>query len=81
MIAKDKIVGVDEGNKRITFEIMGGDVRKYFKTFKATLECGVDTVKWSLEYEKASEEVPHPHSHLQFLRSMAKDIDAYLLKL
>lgn len=81
MVAKDKIVGLDEVNKSITFEIIDGEVMKYFKSFKATLvAAGVDAVKWSLEYEKASEDVPHPHSHLQFLGAMARDIDAYLLK-
>lgn len=81
MIAKDKIVAVDEANKSITFEIIDGEVMKYFKSFKATLEAaGVDSVKWSVEYEKASEEVPHPHSHLHFLEAMARDIDAYLVK-
>lgn len=80
MIAKDKIVAVDEAKKSITFELIDGEVTKYFKSFKARLEGGVDTVKWSLEYEKASEEVPHPHSHLHFLMAMAAEIDAYLLK-
>ncbi|XP_057777506.1 MLP-like protein 34 [Salvia miltiorrhiza] len=81
VIAKDKIVGVDEVNKSITFELIDGEVTKYYKRFVATLEAeGVNTVKWSLEYEKASEDVPHPHSHLQFLGAMATDIDAYLLK-
>ncbi|KAH6762914.1 hypothetical protein C2S52_020347 [Perilla frutescens var. hirtella] len=80
VIAKDKIVGVDEAKKSIAFEIIDGEVTKYFKRFKATLEGGVDRVKWSVEYEKASEEVPHPHSHLQFLAAMAIEIDAYLIK-
>ncbi|KAL1568582.1 MLP-like protein 28 [Salvia divinorum] len=81
VIATDKIVAVDEVNKSITFELIDGEVTKYFKSFKATLEAGgVDTVKWSVEYDKANEDVPHPHSHLQFLGTMAKDIDAYLLK-
>lgn len=80
VIAKDKIVAVDEENKSIAFELIGGEVTKYFKSFKATLEADVNKVKWSLEYEKASEDVPHPHSHLEFLVNMSREIDAYLLK-
>ena len=81
VIATDKIVALDEVNKSITFELIDGEVTKYFKSFKATLEAGgVNTVKWSVEYDKVNEDVPHPHSHLQFLGTMAKDIDAYLLK-
>ncbi|KAI3453135.1 hypothetical protein Pfo_009798 [Paulownia fortunei] len=84
VIAKDKIVAVDEENKSITFELIGGEVTKCFKSFKATLEAtakaDMNIVKWVLEYEKASEDVPSPHSHLEFLVNMATEIDAYLLK-
>ncbi|PIN09120.1 hypothetical protein CDL12_18296 [Handroanthus impetiginosus] len=84
VIAKDKIVDVDEENKSITFELIGGEVTKYFKCFKATFEATAkadkNIVRWSLEYEKASEDVPNPHSHLEFLVNVSREIDAYLLK-
>ncbi|GFP90821.1 mlp-like protein 423 [Phtheirospermum japonicum] len=87
VVAKDKIVAVDEEKKSITFELIGGEVTKYFKNFKATFEAisktnnsNMKMVKWGLEYEKASEDVPNPHSHLEFLVNMALEIDAYLLK-
>ncbi|KAK6134139.1 hypothetical protein DH2020_032089 [Rehmannia glutinosa] len=83
VIAKDKIVAVDEEKKSITFELIGGEVTKYFKNFKATFEAIAQTdknmVKWTLEYEKASEDVPNLHSHLEFLVNMAMEIDAYLV--
>ena len=36
-------------------------------------------VHWDLEYEKVSEEVGHPESHLQLSVEVSKDIDEYLL--
>lgn len=82
--AKDKIDAIDMGNKTITFELIGGEVTNYFKSFKATLKAtaqgDINMVKWTLEYEKASEDVPTPHSHLDFLISCSRDVDAYLIK-
>ncbi|KAL2485003.1 MLP-like protein [Abeliophyllum distichum] len=84
VIAKDRIDAIDEEKKSITFELIGGEVTKYFKNFKATLEATAkadkNIVKWSLEYEKASEDVPTPYSHLEFLVNASTDVDAFLLK-
>ncbi|KAK6922219.1 Bet v I/Major latex protein, partial [Dillenia turbinata] len=84
VIAKDRIDAIDEKNHSITFELIGGEVTKYFKSFKATIQFTADPdmnlVKCSLEFEKANEDVPTPYSHLDFLVSMSKEVDAYLLK-
>lgn len=64
----------------MTFELIGGEVTNYYKSFKATMEAQSNMVKWSLEYEKADESVPNPHSHLAFLLNQSKEVDAYLLK-
>ncbi|KAL3510573.1 hypothetical protein ACH5RR_029974 [Cinchona calisaya] len=84
VIAKDKIDAIDEENKTITFGLIGGEVTNYFKSFKATLQAivqgGINIVKWTLEYEKANDDVPTPHSHLDFLINCSRDVDAYLLK-
>ncbi|KAL0372718.1 UNVERIFIED_CONTAM: MLP-like protein [Sesamum calycinum] len=84
VVAKDKIVAVDEENKSITFELIGGEVTKYFNTFRATFQATVEgdrnMLTWSVEYEKASEDVPHPHSHLEFLVNLSREVDAFLVK-
>ncbi|KAL0326889.1 UNVERIFIED_CONTAM: hypothetical protein Sangu_1766900 [Sesamum angustifolium] len=84
VVAKDKIVAVDEANKSITFELIGGEVTKYFNTFRATFQATVEgdrnMLTWSVEYEKASEDVPHPHSHLEFLVNLSREVDAFLVK-
>ncbi|XP_057477458.1 MLP-like protein 423 isoform X2 [Actinidia eriantha] len=84
VIAKDKIDAVDEENKSITFDLIGGEVTNYYKSFKATLQAtskdGTNLAKWTLEYEKANENVPTPHSHIDFLATLGREIDSYLLK-
>ncbi|XP_051145565.1 MLP-like protein 43 [Andrographis paniculata] len=90
VIAKDRIGAVDEERRSITFEVVGGDVTNYFNNFKATLEVLISDdqnnnnhnykVKWRLEYEKASEDVADPHSHLHFLLNISAQIDDYLFK-
>ncbi|CAA0817173.1 Polyketide cyclase/dehydrase and lipid transport superfamily protein [Striga hermonthica] len=85
VIAKDKIVAVDEEKRSITFELIDGEVTKYFNHFKATFvattaKANMNLVKWILEYEKASEDVPNPSGHLEFLANMVMEIDAYLFK-
>lgn len=68
----------------MTFDLIGGEVTNYYKSFKATIEATSEAhtnlVKWSLEYEKANETVPSPESHLAFLLDVSKEVDAYLLK-
>ncbi|KAF7849987.1 hypothetical protein BT93_L0057 [Corymbia citriodora subsp. variegata] len=84
VIAKDKIDAIDEGNKSITFEIIGGEVTKYFASYKANIqlvsEGQSNFVKWSVEYEKKNEQVPDPHPQLDFLITMAKEVDSYLVQ-
>nr|GMD19853.1 MLP-like protein 423 [Ipomoea batatas] len=80
VIAKDKIDAVDEENRSVTFALIGGEVTNYFKSFRATLQACGNSVKWTLEYEKANDNVPTPHSHVEFLMNVARDVDEYLLK-
>ncbi|GFY96382.1 hypothetical protein Acr_11g0006880 [Actinidia rufa] len=84
VMAKDKIDAVDEENRSITFDLIGGEVTNYYKSFKATLQAtskdGTNLAKWTLEYEKANEHVPTPHSHIDFLATLGREIDSYLLK-
>ncbi|XP_056164148.1 MLP-like protein 423 isoform X2 [Syzygium oleosum] len=84
VVAKDKIYAVDEENKSITFEIIGGEVTKYFVSYKATIQLvseGQNSfVKWSVEYEKMNEQVPDPHTQLDFLITMTKEVDNYLVQ-
>ncbi|KAI3433158.1 Bet_v_1 domain-containing protein [Psidium guajava] len=84
VVAKDKIDAIDEVNKSITFDIISGEVTKYFSSYKATIQLVSEgqnnSVKWSVEYEKMNEQVPDPHPQLDFLITMAKEVDNYLVQ-
>ncbi|KAF8399302.1 hypothetical protein HHK36_015167 [Tetracentron sinense] len=82
--SKERIDAVDDANMKVAYHVIGGDLLKYYKHFKAFLHVTPkgdgSFVKWSCEFEKASEEVPDPHFIQEFAVSNFKDLDAYLLK-
>ncbi|KAL2465239.1 MLP-like protein [Abeliophyllum distichum] len=81
---KEKIEFVDEEKKSLSYTSIDGDLLKYYKNFKAHLvitpKGDGSSVKWSCEFEKASEEIPNPHLIRDFAVKNFKDLDAYLLK-
>ncbi|XP_042499153.1 MLP-like protein 423 [Macadamia integrifolia] len=86
--SKERIDAVDEEGKELAFSVIDGDVSKFYKHLKAKLqvipkggghEVG-SLVKWSCEFEKASEDVPDPHLIQDFALHVFKALDDYLLK-
>ncbi|XP_022143420.1 uncharacterized protein LOC111013301 [Momordica charantia] len=76
---------VDEPNKTIIYECLEGDLFKDFEMFQVKIEVsdgegnnGISSVKWSLEFVKANEEVPPPHDYLQLGVKVCKSVDALL---
>ncbi|OVA16280.1 Bet v I domain [Macleaya cordata] len=82
--AKEKIEVADEANKSLAYSVIDGELATLFKIFKASLQVvpkgDGSSVKWSLEFEKASEEVPDPDLTLELAVKTFNDLDAYLLK-
>ncbi|KAI3467489.1 hypothetical protein Pfo_024152 [Paulownia fortunei] len=80
---KEKIELVDEGNKTLSYSVIDGDVLKYYNNFKASLSVipkgDGSLVKWSCEFDKASEEVPNPDLVRDFAIKNFQDLDAYIL--
>ncbi|XP_052173448.1 MLP-like protein 423 [Diospyros lotus] len=80
---EEKIEAVDEEKKTVAYSVVGGDILKYYKNFKATLvvssKDGGSKVKWDCQFEKASEEVPSPNLIRDFAVQTFQDLDAYLL--
>ncbi|KAK6157592.1 hypothetical protein DH2020_011840 [Rehmannia glutinosa] len=80
-VAKDIIEAIDEEKKLVTFKIIEGDLMQLYKTFVVTVH--VDTsgednlVTWTVEYEKLSEDVPHPHTFMDLLLKITKDIETH----
>lgn len=83
-VSKEKIEVVDAPNKTFSYNIIDGDLLKYYKSFKAHVtvvpkEEG-SLVKWSCEYEKANEEIPDPSLIKEFAEKNFKELDDYLGK-
>ncbi|KAG8366190.1 hypothetical protein BUALT_Bualt17G0050800 [Buddleja alternifolia] len=80
---KEKFELVDEANKTLSYSVVDGDVLKYYKNFKATLAVTPkgdgSLMKWSCEFDKASDEVPNPDVIKDFAVKNFQDLDAYLL--
>ena len=79
---KEKIEAVDEENKTVSYEVIGGDLFKYYKSFKAhfsVIPKGEGSiVKWASEFEKTHEEIPDPHLVRDFVVKNFQDLDDYL---
>ncbi|KAK4479720.1 hypothetical protein RD792_015252 [Penstemon davidsonii] len=82
-VAKEIIEAIDEENKLVKFKVIEGDLMELYKSF--TLVVHVDTngddniVTWTLEYEKIREDVPDPHSLMEFCLHVTKDIENHHL--
>ncbi|KDP32317.1 hypothetical protein JCGZ_13242 [Jatropha curcas] len=83
-IAKEIVERIDNVNLSTTFKVIDGDLLKENKSFKITVKATPkgtgSVVPWTLEYEKLNKNIPDPHSFLQFLIEVSKDIDAHLTK-
>ncbi|PKI39062.1 hypothetical protein CRG98_040549 [Punica granatum] len=82
--AKEKIEAIDDEKSSTTFRVVDGDLMKLYKKFILIFQAtpkkeGTGSVaRWTLEYEKLSEEVPEPYATLEFCAQVTKDIDSHL---
>jgi hypothetical protein len=77
------VESIDEENKSITYKVIDGEIAKNYKVFKSTAQVTPKgngcLVKWTIEYEKAYEDVPTPNKYNDFTANMSKAVEAYLL--
>ncbi|KAJ4961236.1 hypothetical protein NE237_021146 [Protea cynaroides] len=82
--SKERIETVDEAGKEVGYSVIDGDASEFYKHFKAKLKVipkgDGSLVKWSCDFEKASEEVPDPQIVQDFAVHNFKALDDYLLK-
>ncbi|XP_050231860.1 MLP-like protein 31 [Mercurialis annua] len=82
-VAKE-LVELDDANLTTTYTVTEGDLMKEYKAFKfiakATPKAEGCTVHWTIEYEKLNENIPEPHSMLEFAVHLSKDLDEHLAK-
>jgi len=82
---QESIESIDEANKTITYKLFNGDIDQHFKVFKFIFQAidknsGGAIIKWTIEYERVSEDVDPPYGYVEYLHKSTRDIDAHLLK-
>ncbi|RZC47660.1 hypothetical protein C5167_040603 [Papaver somniferum] len=89
ILTKQKITAVDNKNRSITYTVLEGDVMKDFNSFSFKLDIitpksgttdGTSLVKWSVEYEKANEDVVDPIEILKACEVATTEMNIHLLK-
>ncbi|KAI3871982.1 hypothetical protein MKX03_020293 [Papaver bracteatum] len=89
MVLKEMIKSVDEENRSITFNVLGGDLMTQYTIFDITITVtpkDIDNIKESgckvklwIEYEKRTEDVHSPDAHIGLIDGVIKELDNYLL--
>lgn len=83
-ISKERIDAVDDEKKTASYHVLEGELLQYYKNFKAhftVVPKGEGSlVKWSCEFEKASDEVSDPNLIKDFAVKNFKEVDEFILK-
>ncbi|KAJ9708432.1 hypothetical protein PVL29_000461 [Vitis rotundifolia] len=78
-----RLESIDEENRSITFKVLDGELLNDYKSYKFTTQAipkgEACLVKWTAEYEKASEDGSDPHGYLELAVNITKDIESLLL--
>ncbi|XP_028790591.1 MLP-like protein 28 isoform X2 [Neltuma alba] len=81
-VAKDVIEAVDSAKNLIILRVIEGDFLKHYKSFKFIIQVSPkakgSVAHWTLEYEKLHGRIPDPHSLMQLVTEMSREIDASL---
>jgi len=81
----EKIESVDEQNKKVEYKLFGEAIDDKYKVFNLTFEAiekdgGSAAIRWSIEYEKVSEDVRPPYGYMELYDHVIKDVDAHLVE-
>ncbi|KAK3211999.1 hypothetical protein Dsin_016705 [Dipteronia sinensis] len=78
-------VELDEANKTVSLIGLEGDIFNYFKTWKPVFKAtpkddGSGSVaNLTIEYEKLHDGVADPKAYIEFMTSIAKDVDDHIM--
>lgn len=88
--AKEKLELADDENKVVSYSVVDGELVNFYKNFKITLKVapaakeaeagGGAVVNWTMEFDKASDQVPDPDVIKETATKTFHDLDDYLLK-
>ncbi|RZC76475.1 hypothetical protein C5167_000596 [Papaver somniferum] len=90
MSLREIVKFVDDDNRSITFSVVGGDLMTQYKSFDVTMtvapkdvgniEESGSKVKWWIQYEKRTEDVPSPDAYIGLAAHVTKELGHYLLQ-
>ena len=89
--AKEKVEVADDEKKVVSYSVVDGELVSFYKNFRVTLQVtptggaaapAADgaVVSWTMDFDKASEEVPDPDVIKETAAKTFHDLDDYLLK-
>jgi Pathogenesis-related protein Bet v 1 family len=84
--AKERVEAVEEENMMVSYNVIEGEILDLYKNFKATLQVAPkgegegegSLAKWTLQYDKASSEVPEPELIKEAAIKTFNALDAHL---
>ncbi|XP_058764320.1 major latex protein 146-like [Vicia villosa] len=81
----DTLEEIDEKNKKLRYNLFGGDIGEHYKVFKLTIELidksdGSGAIKWIIDFEKINENIDPPNGWMDYVTNVTKDLDAHLVK-
>ena len=81
---KERVEQMDQEKRSVSYKLIEGELLSLFKTFSCSFQVvpsgDACTVKWSVEYEKANDEVLEPNLIAEMAMKTFGDFDEYLLK-
>nr|XP_004237031.1 kirola-like [Solanum lycopersicum] len=84
VVGKERVEEIDEEKKMMKKRIIEGDILEYYKSFYVTIHVETkgenNLVTWILEYEKKNVNVPDPHTLVELLLNVTKDIENHHIK-
>lgn len=85
--AKEKVEVADDEKKVVSYSVVDGELVSFYKNFRVTVQVtdkGADgagaVVNWTMDFDKASDEVPEPDVIKETAAKTFHDLDDYLLK-
>ncbi|KAI3977012.1 hypothetical protein MKX01_008870 [Papaver californicum] len=86
MGAKDRLKMFDKEKRSLTYELLDGELKNYYKALTAKLNvvpkqgaAGIASlVTWSLEFEKVNEDIPDPTAYIDALKRATKELSSQL---
>lgn len=82
-VAKEVVESINVVDLSIIFRVTEGDLLEVYNSFRFILKLTPNVlsgsvVRWTLEYEKPSDDTPDPTSLMKEVIQVSKDVDAYV---